>query len=187
MGFSVNDLSKGAVFRLDRQLYVSLGGQQKVSGRQRSVIAIRARQIPGNKVTSHSFHGNEAIDLVDTAKKTVNFLYRDGQHFYFMDPASYDQYSLSIEMIGDRANYLTDNQRLVLIFVDEQAIGLELPKNVELEVIETAPAVRGDTTTTVLKDVKVDTGLTVKAPGFIKIGDVISVDTETGNYRERLR
>ena len=187
MGLSLNDLKKGVVFRLDGQLYVSLGGQQKVAGRQRSVVTVRARQIPEGRVVNHAFRGNEAVELVSTAKKTVGFLYRDGRHCYFMDPDSYDQYSLDQGLVGPLIDYLTEGQRAVLILVDDQPVDLELPKNVELEVVEATPAVRGDTTTAILKDVKLNTGLTIKVPGFIKPGDAISVDTETGNYRERLK
>ena len=187
MGLSTNDLRKGVVYRFEGRLFVSLGGQQKVSGRQRSVIAVRGRQIPEGRVVSQSFRGNEAVELVDTAKKTAGFLYRDDRYHYFMDPETYDQYHLDNNLVGDRTDYLTEGQRLTLVFVDRQPISLELPKNVDLEVIEAAPAVRGDTANAVLKDVKLSTGLVIKAPGFIKAGDVISVDTEAGSYRERLK
>ena len=187
MGLSLNDLKKGVVFRFEGQIYVSLGGQQKVSGRQRSVVAVRARQIIGNRIVDHAFRGNEDVELVDTAKKTSSFLYRDGQYCYFMDPETYDQYHLDNETVGDRADYLTESQKAVLVFVDNQPVALELPKNVNLTVIEADPVVRGDTTSAVLKEVKVDTGLTVKAPSFVKVGDLISIDTETGNYRERVK
>ena len=187
MGLSVNDLKKGVVFRFENQIYVSLGGQQKVSGRQRSVASVRARQIPGNRIVDHTFRGNEDVELVDTAKKTSSFLYRDGQFCYFMDPETYDQHHLDNETVGNRVGYLAENQKVVLVFVDDQPVALELPKNVNLTIVEADPAVRGDTATAVLKDVKLDTGLVVKAPGFIKIGDLISIDTETGNYRERVK
>ena len=187
MALSLNDLKKGVVFRFEGRLYVSLGGQQKVSGRQRPVAAVRAREIPGNRVVDHAFRGNEGVELVDTAKKTSGFLYQDNQYCYFMDPETYDQYHLDNDTVGDRAGYLAEGQKVVLVFVDNQPVALELPKNVNLKVVESAPAVRGDTATAVLKDVKVDTGLTVKAPGFIKVGDLISIDTETGNYRERVK
>ena len=187
MGLALNDLKKGVVFRFEGQLYVSLGGKQKVSGRQRSVAAVRARQIPSNRIVDHVFRGNEAIELVETAKKSAHFLYRDNQHCYFMDPTTYDQYHLDNKAVGDRIDYLTDNQKVVLVLVDNQPLTLELPKNVELKVIEADPTVRGDTATAVLKDVKVSTGLIVKAPSFIKVDDLISIDTETGNYRERVK
>lgn len=187
MALSLSDLKKGVVFRFGGQLYVSLGGQQKVSGRQRSVAAVRAREIPGNRIVDHTFRGNEDIELVDTAKKTADFLYRDNQFLYFMDPESYEQHHLDHEAAGDRAGYLAEGQKVVLVFVDDQPVALELPKNVNLPVTEAEPAVRGDTATGVLKDVKVATGMTIKAPGFIKVGDVISIDTETGNYRERVK
>lgn len=187
MALSLNDLKKGVVFRFEGQVYVSLGGQQKVSGRQRSVAAVRARQIPGNRVVDHAFRGNEDIELVDTAKKTAEFLYSDSQFCYFMDPETYDQYHLDKETVGEQTGYLAESQRVVLVFVDNQIVDLELPKNVNLEVVEADPAVRGDTATAVLKDVKVGTGLVVKAPGFIKVGDTISIDTDSGNYRERVK
>lgn len=187
MALSLNDLKRGVVFRFEGRLYVSLGGQQKVSGRQRSVTAVRAREIPGNRVVDHAFRGNEAVELVDTAKKTANFLYRDGRYCYFMDPGTYDQHHLDNQAVGDRAGYLAGGQKVVLVFVDDQPVALELPKNVDLEVVEADPAVRGDTATAVLKDVRVSTGLTIKAPGFIKVGDLISIDTETGSYRERVK
>ena len=112
-------------------------------------------------------------------------MYNDGDKFYFMDPTSFEQFELAAEIVDDVSKYLKEGDELSLQFFDGQVINVELPKNKYLEVTYTEDVVKGDTTSSVLKDATLETGLVVKVPAFIKQGDIISVDTSTGEYRER--
>jgi len=117
--------------------------------------------------------------------KSVQYLYTDGDVFHFMDPESFEQFELSKEVVEDASNYLKEGDTLGLQFFDGKVINVELPKNLYLEVTYAEDVVKGDTSGAVLKDATVETGLSVRVPAFIKVGDVISVDTSTGEYRER--
>ena len=115
----------------------------------------------------------------------MQYLYSDADNFYFMDPETFEQFQLDREIVEDNAGYLKEGDSLSLQFFDGRVINVDLPKNVYLAVTYSEDVVKGDTTSSVLKDATLETGLVVKVPAFIKTGDVISVDTSTGEYRER--
>ena len=129
--------------------------------------------------------GQERIEAAEVNNKTAQYLYNDGDKFYFMDPTSFEQFELAAEIVDDASKYLKEGDELSLQFFDGRVINVELPKNKYLEVTYTEDVVKGDTTSSVLKDATLETGLVVKVPAFIKQGDIISVDTSTGEYRER--
>ncbi|MEM6997657.1 MAG: elongation factor P [Patescibacteria group bacterium] len=185
MALSPQDLKKGAVFTLDGQPYVSTDYKQKVMGRGSSVVTVKAKNLRDGKVTEKTFRGSENLGEADVQKFSVQFLYSDGTTFFFMDPESYEQYELNTNLVGEFAGYLVEEQKLSIVTFEGSPISIEMPKNVWLEVEYTEPAVKGDTSTSILKDARMTTGLTVKVPIFIKNGDIVSVDTESGEYRER--
>jgi elongation factor P len=117
--------------------------------------------------------------------KAVQYLYSDGETFFFMDPESFEQFELPADIVDTAASYLKEGDGLTIQFFDGKVINVELPKNIYLEVTYAEDVVKGDTTSSVLKDATLETGLIVKVPAFIKTGDIISVDTDTGEYRER--
>jgi elongation factor P len=132
-----------------------------------------------------TFKGNEQLDSVDLNYSNVQYLYTDGAKFYFMDNESYEQIELSSEVVADQAGFLKEGDIVKAMKLDGATVSIELPKNVFLKVTYTEDVVKGDTTSSVLKDATVETGIAIKVPAFIKVGDEISVDTETGAYRER--
>ena len=115
----------------------------------------------------------------------MQYLYKDADNFYFMDPETFEQFQLPADVCVDAAPYLKEGDNLSLQFFEGTVINVELPKNLYLEVTYTEDVVKGDTTSSVLKDATLETGLVIKVPAFIKVGDILSVDTETGAYRER--
>ena len=115
----------------------------------------------------------------------MQFLYSDGDSYHFMDPESFEQFELSAAIVDDAAGYLKEGEPLNLQLFDGKVITVELPKNVYLAVTYTEDVVKGDTTSSVLKDATLETGKVIKVPAFIKVGDIVSVDTATGDYRER--
>lgn len=185
MALGVTDLRKGQVFSFENHPYIVVEYAQKVMGRGGSIVNVKIKSLLDGKLLSKTFKGNETLDSVDLGYSNVQFLYKDDNTFYFMDDDTYEQIELSTETIGDMGGYLKDGDRVKAMKLDGTAVSIELPKNVYLKVTYAEDVVKGDTTSNVLKDVEVETGMTVKAPAFIKTGDVISVDTETGAYRER--
>ena len=136
-------------------------------------------------VIPKTFKGQEKIETAEVSNKTVQYLYKDDSLFYFMDPESFEQFELNADIVDSAAGYLKEGNELNLQMFDGRVINVELPKNIYLEVTYAEDVVKGDTTSNVLKDATLETGLTVKVPAFIKTGDVISVSTEDGSYRER--
>lgn len=185
MALGVTDLKKGALFVLDGTPYKVVEYGQKVMGRGGSIVNVKIKSLIDGKVLDKTFKGNESLEPADVTNKTVQYLYNDGSTFYFMDEATYEQFEVSSEMIGDQAGYMKEGDKVVAQFFNGQVINIELSKNVYLKVTYAEDVVKGDTTSSVLKDAELETGIKVKVPSFIKQGDIISVDTETGAYRER--
>jgi elongation factor P len=185
MAFGITDLKKGTIFEYENEPYKVLDYAQKVMGRGGSIVNVKIKSLIDGKVLSKTFKGNESVQPADVTNQNVQYLYNDGSSFFFMNEDTYEQFELPVEMIADQAGYLKEGDKVVLQFFDEKVINVELPKNVYLEVTYTENVVKGDTTSSVLKDAKVETGIIVKVPSFIKTGDIISVDTESGAYRER--
>ena len=185
MALGVTDLKKGTLFVLDEVPYKVVDYGQKVMGRGGSIVNVRIKSLLDGKVLEKTFKGNESLEPADVTNKTVQYLYSDDNTFFFMDGKTYEQFEVASSMIGDQAGFMKEGDNVVAQFFNGRVINIELSKNVYLKVTYTEDVVKGDTTSSVLKDAEVETGIKVKVPAFIKQGDVISVDTETGAYRER--
>ena len=187
MSLGVTDLKKGQVFQMDGVPYRVVEYAQKVMGRGGSIVNVKIKSLLDGKVLDKTFKGNESIEAADVTNRNVQYLYNDGAKFYFMDQANYEQFELPFEDYGQLAGYLKEGDTVQAQFFDERVINVELPKNVPLKVTYAEDVVKGDTTSNVMKDATVETGISVKVPAFVKTGDVISVDTDTGAYRERVK
>ena len=182
---SPTELKKGTVIELDGKPFRVIDYNQKVVGRGGSIVNVKIKNLIDGSVIPKTFKGQEKVESAEVTKQTVQFLYTDGNNFNFMDPDTFEQFELAANIVEDAAGYLKEGDDLILQSFNGNVINVELPKNVYLQVTYCEDVVKGDTTSSVLKNATVETGLTVKVPAFIKNGDIISVDTETGEYRER--
>jgi len=187
VALGVTNLKKGTIFQLDGVPYRVLEYGQKVMGRGGSIVNVRIKSLLDGRVLDKTFRGSEQIGSADVTNKNVQYLYGDGKNFYFMDEATYEQFELSADTIGDQAGYMKEGDTMQAQVFDSRVITIELPKNVPLKVTYTENAVKGDTSSAITKDAQLETGITVKVPAFIKSGDVISLDTTTGTYRTRMK
>lgn len=187
MALGVTDLKKGTIFQLDGTPYRVVEYAQKVMGRGGSIVNVKIKSLTDGKVLDKTFKGNESIEPADVANQTVQYLYNDGSNFFFMDGVTYEQFEVPADLIGDQSGYMKEGDNVVAQLFDGRVINIELPKNVPLKVTYAETAVKGDTSSAITKDATVETGITVKVPAFVKTGDVISVDTTTGTYRERVK
>lgn len=185
MSYQPTELRKGVVIQLDGKPFRVLEYNQKVVGRGGSIVNVKVKNLIDGSVIPKTFKGQEKIDSAEVSNQTVQYLYNDGSKFYFMDPETFEQFELPADIVEDAASYLKEGDDLTLQSFNDNVINVELSKNVYLEVTYTESITKGDTTSSVLKDATLETGLVVKVPSFIKTGDVISVDTATGAYRER--
>lgn len=183
--YQPTDLKKGTVCQIDGKPYRVVEYGQKVMGRGGSIVNVKLKNLIDGSVIPKTFKGQDKIEPAEVNNKTVQYLYRDDETFYFMDPESFEQFELNADIVDAAAGYLKEGNELSLQFFDGKVINVELPKNLYLEVTYAEDVVKGDTTSSVLKDATLETGMIVKVPAFIKVGDVISVDTATGEYRER--
>ena len=183
--YQPTDLKKGVVCQIDSQPYRVIDYNQKVMGRGGSIVNVKLKNLITGAVIPKTFKGQDKIEPAEVTSKTVQYLYNDGSAFFFMDPNSFEQFELSADLVGEAKNFMKEGDELALQFFDGKVITVEMPKNVYLEVTYTEAVVKGDTTSSVLKDATLETGAVVKVPAFIKVGDIISVDTSTGEYRER--
>lgn len=185
MAFGITDLKKGAIFQLDGHPYKVVEYGQKVMGRGGSIVNVRIKSLIDGKVLEKTFKGNEVIEQADVQYSNVQYLYNDGATYYFMDDDSYEQFELSKDVLESKAGYLKEGDKVKAQSFNGNVISIDLPKNVFLTVTYSEDVVKGDTANSVQKDATLETGISIKVPAFIKQGDVVSVDTESGSYRER--
>lgn len=186
MAFGPTDLKKGQIFQLDGVPYRVVEYGQKVMGRGGSIVNVKIKSLLDGKVLDKTFKGNDSIESADVTNKNVQFLYSDTA-FHFMDQTTYEQFELPASDMADQAGYMKEGDTVQAQMFDGRVINIELPKNVPLKVTYAEDAVKGDTSSSITKDATVETGITVKVPAFVKTGDLISVDTATGAYRERVK
>ena len=183
--YQPTDLKKGTVIQLDGKPFRVTDYAQKVMGRGGSIVNVKLKNLIDGSVIPKTFKGADKIEPAEVASRTVQYLYTDGTDFYFMDPESFEQFQLPSELIDEAANYMKEGDELQLQFFGDKVINVALPNSLYLEVVYTEDVVKGDTTSNVLKDAKLETGLVIKVPSFIKVGDVLKVDTRDGSYIER--
>jgi len=182
----VNELRKGVTFELDGQLYKVLEYSHNKPGRGSATIRIKARNLLTGANIEKTFNSGNTVQDVRLDYQNVQFLYSDGEVYHFMNNETFEQPAIRAEALGDDALYLTEGLDVKLTFYNGEAIDMELPTSVDLEVTEADMAIRGDTATGVTKKVRVQTGLQVQVPNFVEVGDTIRVDTRTGDYVTRV-
>ena len=177
--YGPTDLKKNTLITLDGEPYKVVEYSQKVMGRGGSIVNVKVKNLITGNLLPKTFKGQEKIEPAEVTNQTVQYLYNDGEKFFFMNPETFAQYDLLADMVGDSKDFMKEGENFEIQFYNDN------PKNVWLEVTYTENVVKGDTTSSVQKDAKLETGAVVKVPAFIKTGDVISVDTESYAYRER--
>lgn len=183
--YSITDLKKGTLIQLDGKPYRVIEYSQKVMGRGGSIVNVRLKGLLDGAVIPKTFKGSERVESAQVENRTVQYLYSDGGTYHFMDGVTFEQFELPADLIGEASTFLKEGNEVALQSFGGKVINVELPNNLFLVVTYTESVVKGDTTSSVLKDATLETGRTLKVPAFIKIGDVIKVDTRTGEYLER--
>ena len=182
----VNELRKGVTFELDGQLFKVLDYSHNKPGRGSATIRVKARNMLTGANIEKTFNSGQSVQDVRLDYHNVQYLYSDGEFYHFMDNETFEQPAIKADVLGDDALYLTESLEVKLTFYKGEAIDIELPTSVDLEVVEADMAIRGDTATGVTKKVRVQTGLQVQVPNFVVVGDTIRVDTRTGEYVTRV-
>ena len=184
---STSDFRPGLVIKFNNELWTIIEFQHVNPGNWRAFVRTKLKNIKSGKVIENRFRAGEAIEIIRIERKEFQFLYRDGTGCVFMDKDNYEQLSVSEEQIGDGAKFLKDGESVDILFNGTEITGIELPITVELKVVETVPGVRGDSANAGTKPAQVETGATVNVPLFINEGDLLKIDTRTGEYIERVK
>ena len=180
-----NDLRKGITFQIDNEIFKVLDYHHHKPGRGLATIRVKAVNLRTGSNIEKTFSSSEKVESIRLDYHQAQYIYNDGQDYYFMDTETYEQPPISATIVGDAANYLTEEMQVKLTFFQGEVLDIELPTAVELKVTKADPAVKGDTATGVNKKVVTETGLEVSVPAFIEIHDVIKVDTRSGEYITR--
>jgi len=182
----VNELRKGVTFTMDGELYKVIEYQHYKPGRGNAIIRTKLRNLRTGTTLQQNFTSGDRVEDIRVERRGVQYLYTDGDLYYFMDTETYEQTALGAAILGDQDRYLKEGIELVLSMYEGEALDVELPTTVEMEVVEAEMAIAGDTATGAMKKVTLDTGLEVQVPLFVERGDVIRVDTRTGEYVTRV-
>lgn len=186
--YGITDLKKGTLIDLDGTPFQVVDYSQKSVGRGGSIVSVRIKSLKDGKVMDKTFKGNDKIAPASIDTKPAQFLYTDGNSAHFMDEKTYEQFELHKEALGDALNFLPEGSNTKIQFYEGQPIGVDLPVKVPMKVVSASDAVRGDTQSTVQKEVVLETGHKIQAPMFIKQGETIIVDTrQGGSYVERAK
>jgi elongation factor P len=183
---STNDFHTGLTIELDGEIYMVIDFQHVKPGKGSAFVRSKLKNLRSGSTTERTFRAGEKVPRALIERKEMEYLYASGEEYIFMDTESYEQISLSRQTLGDNLKYLKENMQLNILLFKGEIIGLELPNSVELKVVETEPGFKGDTAAGGSKPAKLETGLVVQVPFFINEGDVLRIDTRTGEYLERV-
>jgi elongation factor P len=185
MAIPATQLRPGMIIRHNNELCSVFSVEHRTPGNLRAFMQARLRNLRTNAIFEHRFRSADSIDKVTVDEVQMEYLYSDGDSFYFMNIENYEQTHLTRETLGDAVDYLIPNLQIKVEFFDGKPVGLELPQTVDLTVIETEPGLKSATASSVTKPAKTETGLVVQVPPFINEGEKIRVDTSEGAYLSR--
>jgi elongation factor P len=185
MAIPATQMRPGMIIKHNDQLHLVFAVEHRTPGNLRAFIQAKLRNVRTNAMFEHRFRSGDAIERVHVDEVAMEFLYNDGDDYYFMNPENYEQTVLKASTLGDAVEYLTPNLQIHVSYFDGVAVGIDLPGTVELTVVETEPGIKSATASSVTKPAKMETGLVVQVPPFINEGEKIRVDTSEGTYLSR--
>jgi elongation factor P len=187
MLINATQLRAGMIVKYQNDLFRVMNVVHVTPGNWRGMVQTKLRNLRSGTQMENRFRSEDKVDRVSFEQHEMEFLYQSDDQYHFMNTENYEQIMLNAEELGDAVNYLASNLRVQVEFYEGKPMGVSLPKTVDLAVTHTEPALRGATVTNVLKPATVETGAVVQVPGFVAIGDVIRVDTESGEYLSRAK
>lgn len=178
-------LRPGIVIKHEGELYTVFSVEHRTPGNKRGFMQTKMRSLRTGSMMDYRFSSEDRVERAELDEHEMEYLYQDGDHYYFMNTETFEQIHLSKEVLGDSVQYLLSNMKFPVEFYEGEPIGIELPATVDLQVVETEPAIKGASVSNVMKPAKLETGLVVNVPPFIAIGERIRVNTAEGTYQER--
>lgn len=183
---SVNDFRTGVTVEVEGEVWQVMEFQHVKPGKGAAFVRAKLKNMRTGGTVERTFRGGEKIPRARLDKREMQYLYNDGEDYVFMDTETFDQLSLGKDQLGDGVNYLKEQMMIEILQWQGEILGIELPNFVELEVVETEPGIRGDTASGATKQAVLETGAAVQVPLFVEVGDILRIDTRTGEYMERI-
>ncbi len=184
---STNEFRKGAKIKFKGDPFEIIDFQHVKMGRGGAIVRTKIKNLKTGGIIEETFKGGEKLDTPHLEEKTMQYLYNQDDMHFFMDTENYEQFPLNSEQLGESRKFLKENMVVKVLYYDDSPIAVELPIFVELEIVKTAPGIRGDTASGGSKPAVLETGVTIKVPFHLNEGDVIKVDTRTSEYIERVK
>jgi elongation factor P len=178
-------LKKGMLVKVGADLFRVLELQHVTPGNLRGFVRVKFRNIRSGSLSDQKLRSEDSVDRATLDEREMQYLYKDGDAFHFMDTSSYEQIHISSEALGESVNYLIAESTIKVEFYGSEPVGIELPQTVDLRVEDTAPGIKGATASAQVKPARLETGLVVQVPPFVNNGDMVRVSTETGEYLSR--
>jgi len=178
-------LKRGMLIKVQNDLFRVLDLQHFTPGNKRGFVQAKMRNIRTGLQADNKFRAEEDVERAIVDERQMQYLYRDGDSFHFMDTENYNQLHIDAEVLGDNANYMVPESLILVEFYDEKPVGIEMPVTVDLKVVDTVPGINRATASAQVKPATLETGLVVQVPPFINEGDRIRINTETGEYQSR--
>jgi elongation factor P len=178
-------LKKGMLIKVEQDLFRVLELQHVTPGNLRGFVRVKLRNIRSGALSDQKLRSEDTLDRATLEEREMQYLYHEGEDYHFMDTKSYEQIQINSEALGDSVNYLKAEMTIQVEFYGEEPVGIELPQSVDLKVLDTAPGIKGATASAQVKPATLETGLVVQVPPFVNPGDLIRVNTETGEYLSR--
>lgn len=184
---SPNDIKKGTVIKSNGELWAVTAFQRVSPGKGSSFVRTKMKSLSSGKVVEENLKASENLEFAAVINKRMQYIFNDSIAYTFMDGMTYEQVSIDTDVVGDDKKYLKEGLEVVVVMHEDRPIAVDVPQKIEFTVKFTEPAVKGDTVSgNVSKDAELDNGLTVRVPIFIKIGDIVRINTQTGDYVERV-
>ncbi len=184
---NANDLRPGMVIKHNNDLFSIHKAEHRTPGNLRAFVQARMRNLRTGALIDHRFRSEDTVERAIIDETEMQYLYSDGDSYYFMNTENYEQIHLHKDVVGDRAQYLVPDVMLKVEFCEGRPVDVALPPTVDLKVVETEPGIKGGSATNVMKPAKLETGLVIQVPPFITEGEAIRVDTAEGTYLERVK
>lgn len=185
MNVNVNDIKNGMTIMVDNFPCIVQEFSHVKPGKGTAFVKMKLKNLKTGSITEVSFNSGTKVDRAHITKSPMQYLYANGDNYVFMNTLTYEQIDIPTIVLGDDTKYLKENLEILIDFYEEEIIGITLPEKIEFKVIETEPAVKGNTTNNAMKDAKLETGLQVKVPLFIENGEKIIISTKDGKYSSR--
>lgn len=182
---NVNDIKNGMTIEVDGNIFTILEFQHVKPGKGAAFVKMKLKNLRTGSIVEQTFNSSTKVGKAMIEKKTMQYLYADGDNYVFMDMNDYSQIELPLSQIEDESKYLTENSEVDILYYGTEMLGINLPEKVELTVVKTEPGIKGNTATTATKEAELNTGLVVRVPLFIDENDVIIVSTKDGKYVSR--